>query len=146
MFSQKTENVIERQARHVSFLSQFTHDIEHVSGKTNVLSRLELATLGKAFLTSISGLQYIISGGKVTSLILEARQTANGTVYFNTAHKRTRLLIPQCHWRAVFVSLHVQAHGGRAAINRIIKARFVWHGMDREIRPWVRVYENCQRA
>lgn len=42
------EKLIDRQARHVTFLSKFVHDIEHVSGKSNVvpdvLSRLELIT------------------------------------------------------------------------------------------------------
>lgn len=49
MFFQKVEKLIARQARHVAFLSQLIHDVEHVSGKSNVvpdaLSRLELATL-----------------------------------------------------------------------------------------------------
>lgn len=49
MFSQKAEKLIDRQARHVAFSSQFFHEIEHVSGERNIvpdaLSRLELATL-----------------------------------------------------------------------------------------------------
>lgn len=49
MFSQKMEKLIDRQARHVAFLSQLFHKVEHVSGESNVvpdaLSRLELATL-----------------------------------------------------------------------------------------------------
>ncbi|KAL4088886.1 hypothetical protein QTP88_023970 [Uroleucon formosanum] len=91
-------------------------------------------------------LQDIISGNTESSLELGARQTANGSVYFDVAHDRTRLFVPQCHRRAVFNSLHHQAHGGGAATCRIIKARFVWPGMDREILRWVKTCEPCQRA
>jgi len=45
MFSQKAEKLIDRQARHVAFLSQFFHEIEHVSGERDALLRLELAAL-----------------------------------------------------------------------------------------------------
>jgi len=147
MFSQKAEKLIDRQARHVAFLSQFVHDIEHVSGENNLvpdaLSRLELATCEDGLpdlnqwaidQAKDTKLKDIISGVSKSSLKLEARQTANGPVYFDVAHDRTRLLVPQRHRRAVFTTLHGQAHGGRAATGRIIKARFVWPGMDREIR------------
>lgn len=91
-------------------------------------------------------LQDIISGNSEFSLELDARQTANGPVYFDIAHDRSRLFVPQCHRRAVFNSLHRQAHGGGAATCRIIKDRFVWPEMDREIRQWVKTCEQCQRA
>jgi len=49
MFSQKAEKLIGRQAQHIAFLSQYFHDIEHVSGELLVvpdaLSRLELVPL-----------------------------------------------------------------------------------------------------
>lgn len=49
MFSQKTEKLLDRQARYIAFLSQFLHKVEHVSGERNVvpdaLSRLEILAL-----------------------------------------------------------------------------------------------------
>lgn len=159
MFSQKAEKLIDRQARHVAFLSQFFYEIEHVSGERNIvpdaLSRLELAALEDGLpdldrwavdQASDMQLQDIIAGNSESSLELEARQTANGPVYFDISHDRSRLFVPQCHRRAVFNSLHRQAHGGGAATCRIVKARFVWPGMDREIRRWVKTCEQCQRA
>lgn len=159
MFSQKMEKLIDRQARHIAFLSQLFHNVEHISGESNVvpdaLSRLELATLNNGLpdldqwaldQANDTELQNIISGCSKTSLTLEARQTKNGPVYFDVAPDRTRLLVPRKHRRAVFTTLHGQAHSGQSATRQIVKARFVWPGMDREIRSWTRTCEQCQRA
>jgi len=47
MFSRKAEKLIDRQARHIAFLSQYFDEIKHVSGERNTVpdapSRLELA-------------------------------------------------------------------------------------------------------
>lgn len=159
IFTQKAEKLIDRQARHVAFLSQFFHEIEHISGECNVvpdaLSRLELATLEDGLpnldqwavdQANNAELQDIVSGNTESSLELEARQTTNGPVYFDRAHDRSRLFVPRCHRRAVFNTLHRQAHGDGAATCQVIKARFVWLRMDRVIRRWVKSYKHCQRA
>lgn len=88
MFSQKTEKLIDRQARHVAFLSHFFQEVEHVSDECNVvpnaLSRLELAALEDelpdfdqwaAEQASDAELQGINVGSTESSLDLEARQT-----------------------------------------------------------------------
>lgn len=49
MFTLIAEKIIDRQVRLISYLSQFTHDVEHVQGSNNVipdaLSRLEVAEI-----------------------------------------------------------------------------------------------------
>ena len=49
-FNQKSEKATPRQVRHLDFISQFTTDIRHVSGRENVvadaLSRIEVIKLG----------------------------------------------------------------------------------------------------
>ncbi|CAH1731650.1 unnamed protein product [Aphis gossypii] len=159
MFSQKTEKLVDRQARHIAFLSQYFDEIEHVSGERNTipdaLSRLELAIFDHGLpdlnqwaidQANDMELQDIITGKTESSLELDARQTTNGPVYFDIAHNRSRLLVPRKHRRAVFTTLHQQAHGGSAATARIVKDRFVWPGMDREIRRWVKMCQQCQKA
>jgi len=37
MFSQKSDNLIDHRVRHVAFLLQYFHGIEHVSGKFDVI-------------------------------------------------------------------------------------------------------------
>ncbi|CAI6373536.1 unnamed protein product [Macrosiphum euphorbiae] len=112
MFSQKSEKLIDRQARHVAFLSQYFHGIEHVSGELNVipyvLSRLEWATFDdglpdlKQWATDQARdteLQDIITGKTESYLELDARQTANGPVYFDIEYNRSRVFVPLRHRR-----------------------------------------------
>lgn len=159
MFSQKAEKLIHRQARHIAFLSQYFDEIEHVSGERNTvpdrLPQLEVAIFDHGLpdldqwaidQASDTELQDIITGKKESSLELDARQTTNGPVYFDIAHNRSRLFVPQKHRRAVFTTLHQHAHGGSAATARIFKDRFVWPGMDREIWRLVKMCEQCQKV
>lgn len=106
-------------------------DFEHRSTFENGLPGLNQWDINQAKNTE---LRRIVSCITKTSLKLEARQTTNRPVYFDVAFDRTRLFVPQCHRRVVFMTLHGQVHGGSAATSWIIKARFVWSGMDWEIR------------
>jgi len=160
MFSQKAEKLIDRQARHVPFLSQYFHEIEHVSGELNVvpddaLSRLEMATFDDGLpdldqwatdQASDTDLQDILTGKTESSLELDSRQTANGPVYFVIAYNRSRLFVPLRRRCAVFNTLHRQAQGGGTATAALFAQRFVWPGMNREIWRWVRTCEQCQKA
>jgi len=159
MFSQKAEKLIDRQARHIAFLSQYFHEIEHISGELNVipdaLSRLELAACDDRLpdleqwttdQASDTELQDILTGRTESSLELDSRQTATGTVYFDIAHDRSRLFVPLRRRRAVFNTLHRQAHGDGTATVTLIAQRFVLPGMNREIRRWVKTCEQCQKA
>lgn len=159
MFTQKAEKLLDRQARHIAFLSQFLHDVEHVSGESNVvpdaLSRLELAELHQDSpdlnqwaidQANDTELQGILSGNTPTSLVLDARKTPSGPVYFDKTNDRSRLFVPTIHRRNTFSALHGQAHGGTAATARLIKNRFCWPGMDCDIRLWTRSCEKCQKS
>jgi len=159
MFSQKSDKLIDRQTRHIAFLFQFIHDIEHVSGEVNIvpdaLSRLELSTIDDdvpdlhqwaAEQVNDPELRNILSGQTTTSLTLQSRRTANGPVYFDSTTNRSRPFVPKSLRRTVFTTLHGQAHIGIAATCRLIKSRFCWPNMDREIRRWARSCEQCQRA
>lgn len=100
----------------------------------DALSRLELATLEDGLLdlnqwVVVKANDKELKGIAKTSLVLDARQTANRHVYFDVALDRRRLLVPQRYRRVVFTTLH-----GRTATSQIIMIRFVSPGMDHEIR------------
>ena len=48
--------------------------------------------------------------------------------------------------RAVFEALHSMAHPGIRATQRLITARFVWPGMNTDLRAWTRACLSCQRS
>jgi len=158
MFSLKAEKIVDRQVRQISFLSQFLSAVEHVRGDENVvpdaLSRLEIAETTE--LPSLQQwsrdqaddpqLQHLIADGSTTSLRLQARDTGDGVLYSDYSTGNARLYVPDKHRRLVFNALHGQAHGGCRATLRLIKSRYCWPDMNRQITLWTRGCEPCQRA
>lgn len=158
MFTLKTEKIIDRQVRQISFLSQFLHGVEYVQGKDNVvpdaLSRIEIAESTE--LPSLRQwardqandpqLQRIITDNSASSLQLLPRTTPDGVLYADYSTGSARMYVPYKHRRLVFNALHGQAHGGYRATLRLIKSRYCWTDMNRDITRWTRCCEPCQRA
>jgi len=159
MFSHKTEKIIDRQIHHITFLSQHINNIEHLQGNKNIipdaLSRLEVSA-SQIALPSFKQwstdqavdpeLKDILSGVTKSALKPEQRSTPEGTIFldFSTAH--ARMYVPLIHHRNVFNALHGQAHGGRNATSRLIRSRYCWLGMDRQIKQWTKCCVPCQRT
>lgn len=54
--------------------------------------------------------------------------------------------VPQSHRKIVISKLHSIAHGGARSTTEIIKQRFVWPHMGKEISDYVKQCVNCQRS
>ncbi len=152
-----------RQARHLDFIAQFTSTIRHVSGTDNVvadaLSRIEtnallsgqppqldFAAMAKTQATDpqIRALQSSPS----STLVVEPVALPDSTdpLYCDTSIGTQRPLVPQPWRRTVFNSLHSLSHPGIRATQKLITARFVWPGLNADVRRWTRSCVQCQRA
>ncbi|XP_022162742.1 uncharacterized protein LOC111028413 [Myzus persicae] len=159
MFTQKTEKIIDRQIRQITFLSQYINHVEHLQGDKNIvpdaLSRFEVSAMQvvlpdlKQWSTDLANdpeLKDILTGTTETALKIEPRSTAEGTIYPDTSTKQTRMYEPLQHRRTVFDGLRGQAHGGGSATSRLIKARYCWPCMDKQIKYWTKCCIQCQRT
>ena len=54
--------------------------------------------------------------------------------------------IPEPFRHLIFYHFHSQAHPNICATQHLITARFVWPGINRDIRQWTKSYLSCQRA
>ena len=54
--------------------------------------------------------------------------------------------VPECLRRIVFNSLHQLSHPGIRATQKLITTRFVWPGINRNVRQWTRSCPQCQRS
>ena len=152
-----------RQVRQLDFISQFTSDIRHVTGSDNTvadaLSHLEvnavqlhstLATvdfkaLAKAQPTD-SELQQIQSSNPALTLTRVTMPMCQDTLLCDTSTGTPRPYVPQEFRRKVFDSLHGLSHPGIRATQRLVTARFVWPGINADVRNWTRSCIKCQRA
>ena len=152
-----------RQARQLDYICQFTSTIRHVHGRDNVvadaLSRIETNTLltGQPPNVDFAAMAKTqatdphirsLQSSPSSALIVEAVPLANAAdpLYCDTSTGSHRPLVPLPWRRIVFESLHGLSHPGIRATQKLITARFVWPGINSDVRRWTRSCIQCQRA
>lgn len=157
-FTTKKSNCSPRQFRHLDYISQFTTDIKHISGKNNVvadtLSRIEelekpvdLSQLAEAQ-DSDQELKQILNGDRNYNISLK-KLTIPGTtttLYCDDSTSTLRPYVPPEHRQQVFNSLHSLSHPGIKASARLVAERFVWPSVNKDCRDWARACVPCQKS
>ena len=147
-----------RQIRHLDYISQFTSDIRHISGRENVvadaLSRisdnldslssteLDLKFLAQAQ-TDDPELQKLLdnSGRKRNSEFrLQEFKFPDFSVYCETSGGLNRPYVPKSIRQIVFERLHNLSHPGIRSTRKLILARYFWPSMNKDVSLWAR---NC---
>jgi len=150
-----------RQTRHLSYIAEFTTDLQHVKGKQNfvadALSRVSAVSLAAlhegvdytkmadeqmndpeipAYRTSITGLIFenIPVGSTEKKLLCDV------------STNQIRPVVPSSMRRQVFDNLHNLSHPGVNASVKFISSKFVWHGLAKQVRLWARNCLECQRS
>ena len=146
-----------RQTRHLAFIAEFSTDIQHISGKTNVvadaLSRMHsVAQLSSGIdYTQLATAQN--DSPEVTafrtnnaSLQLEDIQFGNVSLLCDTSTGKPRPIVPPSWTRQVFDIHHNLSHSGYRPTMRLISNRFVWPHMKSDIRKWCKTCHPCQSS
>ncbi|KAJ8389881.1 hypothetical protein AAFF_G00113500 [Aldrovandia affinis] len=147
-----------RQQRQFSFISEFTTDIQHVAGKSNLVADcLSRAVVGAVQL----GLDYshmatdqasdpTVQTLKTMDTGLRLEEVAFGdtgaTLLCDISTGQPRPVVPVSWRRPVFEAVHGLSHPGRKPSVRLVAAKFVWHGLRKDVKAWVDTCTACQRA
>ncbi|KAG6458433.1 hypothetical protein O3G_MSEX010849 [Manduca sexta] len=155
-FSERKANCSPRQYRHLDYISQFTTDIRHISGKDNVvadpLSRVDelqmpvdLDVLASSQGSDLELAQLL--GGE-SSLRLKRLSIPNSRLelYCDVSTPTPRPFITKPLRKQLFDSLHSLSHPGANATAKLVAERFVWPGVRKDCREWSRQCLACQRA
>ena len=147
-----------RQQRQLSTISEFTTDIQHLSGKDNfVADCLSRAVVGSVHLgldygamasdqTADSDIQAYRSGPTALQLEDVVFDAAKATLLCDTSTGTPRPLVPAVWRRRVFDAIHGLSHPGVKASTKLVSVRFVWPGLRKEVRAWAGSCLPCQRA
>ncbi|XP_061568530.1 LOW QUALITY PROTEIN: uncharacterized protein K02A2.6-like [Cololabis saira] len=156
--AQVTEPWSARQQRHLASISEFTTDIRHVAGKTNLvadcLSHALVCpvNLGVDFSAmaadqaddqDIATLKSAGTGLRLENLAVEVGGPA---LLCDISTGRPRPVVPVSWRRRVFDSVHSLSHPGIRASVKLVGAKFVWPGLRREVKEWAAACVACQRA
>lgn len=147
-----------RQARHLSFISEFTTDIRHIAGQTNrvadALSRnvlvLEQST---SYLEAMAlaqdhdeELRKLFTSSTSLRLVHVPILHSEQTLLCDVSQGLPRPLVPLTMRRAIFNNLYSLSHPGIKASRRLVSERYVWPNMKRDIATWTRSCHDCQQS
>ena len=153
-----------RQTRHLSYIAEFTTDIQYVAGKFNVVANAfscfsinSNSESVEPICCSVGSLDQLaqdqVKSGEmdsyrtaVTGLKLQEIQIGTSTLLCDTSTSVTHPVLPKSWTRPVFDQVHGLSHAGARPTHHAIAQRFVWHGMKRDIRKWCKDCHPCQSS
>ena len=151
-FYSQTPAKSDRQQRHLTIVSEYVSAMEYIRGSDNVvadtLSRV-VNTISLDFLD----LEHVAVAQERDNEL----ETFKDRLHEFSLPSGKKLLCDEslCHPRpflplecrkAIFNQLHGLSHPGIAGTQRVIKARYFWPNMGKEIKQWVRECVDCQQA
>ena len=151
-----------RQQRQLAYISEFSTDIRHIAGKTNVVadclsrpsSAIELTnvTLGidyaamataqtqvpdcRALRTAITGLR----------IVLIPIQGSEQHLLCDTSTGQPRPLASRDFQRQVFYTIHSLAHPVRKSTVKLVTQKFIWHSLKKQVSQWAKECIACQQS
>lgn len=156
-----------RQERHLDLIAQFTTDIQHIKGKSNVvadaLSRINLEN-NEIKCNSQLDLELIIAAQNEdlelqdllkknerqnnSLFVLKQIQVPilNKTIWCETSNNVERPYIPEKFRHTIMHTLHNLSHPGIRTTRKLVSAKYFWPGMNKQIQSWVRNCLGCQKA
>ncbi|GBP76783.1 Transposon Tf2-6 polyprotein [Eumeta japonica] len=154
-FKTRKDKCSPRQYRHLDFISQFSTDIRHISGRDNVvadtLSRIEQLDNVVDFV-KLANAQIRPRAGTDPERWLcvttpENTRTWNKTdLYCDFSTPAQRPFVPISLRRQIFNCLHSLSHPGSNATSKLVAERYVWPGIRKDCRDWTRKCLQCQRT
>lgn len=157
-FQQSNEKATPRQLRHLDFISQFSTNIQHISGIDNVvadtLSRINsISTV--SFASSIdynliaskqvADEELIRMRNKKSSLKLLDVKFHNVLLSCDVSTNEPRPFIPAELRKLIFQQVHNLTHAGVKATKKLISRSFVWPAMSKDIQIFCKSCIPCQR-
>lgn len=157
-FKQKTDRTSPRQTRHLEFISQFTTDIQYLSGDDNMvadaLSRISEINFPSAIdytemaraQDSEEELQTLLNNSSSLKLKLLTLPCSEIPIYCDVSEDNVRPYVPSSFRFKVFESIHKLSHPGVKSTIDLIKKRFIWPGINKDCKDWVKACLDCQKS
>lgn len=148
-----------RRIRQLSYISEFSTDIRYIHGNQNVvadtLSRVETISCPTIIdytelAESQSSDEYLQHALQESVDNLQFKQfylpDCKKQIYCEISANRIRPYLPKKFRIIAFHSVHNLSHPGIKCTKRLLKQRFFWPDMDRDIAKWARACPSCQKV
>ena len=145
-----------RQQRQLSYISEFTTDIQHIEGKKNSVAD----ALSRAPLNNIQlGIDYCalataqrqdaeVQAYRTATSSLELQDVPFGstTILCDVSAGYARPIIPADWRRKIFDLVHGLSHPSIRTTRKLISSKFVWKGLQKQVGVWARQCIACQSS
>ena len=147
-----------RQQRHLSYVSEYTTDIQHVDGKNNhVADALSRATINAIVqdvdfedMATKQTTDQEVQNYRTASTGLQLQDIPfnNGkcTLLCDVSTGNPRPVVPLDLRKQVFEAVHNLSHPGVRTTQRLVAQKFVWNGLKKQVGEWAKQCLPCQRA
>jgi len=153
-----SDSWLPRQQRQLSYISEYSTDIEHIRGKhNNVADALSRNCIG--FLQQEINQNEIAQLQKEdeeieqlfkenTGMKLKMVSLAGGTevLICDISTGNPRPVLPRQVRKQIFEILHNLSHPGVRTTRKIIKEKYVWKGLNKDVSNWAKHCLACQKA
>ena len=140
----------DRQQRHLSCISEYISDMIYIRGQDNVvadcLSRpVNAISIDAADLPAIARAQQTDEEIKEYDEKLKDFPLQNNLlIKCDVSSYHPRPFVPSSMRKDIFHNFHNLSHPGVKGSLRLVKSRYFWPGMDKDIRLWTRECTSCQ--
>ena len=145
-----------RQQRHLAYISEYSTDIRHISGKSNVVADC----LSRTAITEVSlGTDFCeMARAQVASEEIQSYRTnqhglrvedvpidgTDASLLCDVSTGTPRPIVPGEYRRLVFNAIHGLSHPGRRATKKLVSQKFVWRGLKKDLTKWTAECQACQ--
>lgn len=158
-FFQRNEKASPRQLRHLDYIGQFSTDIQHISGKDNIVADTLSRVNNVSSISFSSALDYklIAQQQKVDDELKQLRKRRSGLSLVKVQFQKVfltcdvstgspRPYIPSSLRKDVFEHVHNLCHAGVKPTTKLIKKSFIWPSMTKDIEIFCKSCIPCQKT
>ena len=152
-FVKKSDSKSDRQARHLSFLSEYINDVQFISGQDNTLAdflsrpvnSVQVEVFDLAKMAQIQANDAEIQELLNTRQNIQSCKHGDVQLFCDISIGMPRPIVPKELRLSVFNNLHNIGHPGVKGSIRLIQERFFWPKMSNDIKEWTRTCQICQQ-
>ena len=157
-FTKKSDPLSARQQRHLSAISEFNCCLRHIPGKNNpvadALSRNAISSVSVGLdYSNLAALQRdALDSPELHDLSssLQWQQLpindTGDTILCDVSTGRPRPWIPPTLRRTVFDNIHGVSHPSARSTTLLLRQKFIWHGLSKDVKAWSRSCLACQSS
>ena len=142
----------DRQQRHLSLISEYINNMEYIKGDQNIVadcmsravSAVQIDAIDLPALALLQSQDNEIQEYK--NDLFEYKISPKLTLLCDKSSFHPRPFVPLAARDSIFEQMHSLCHPGIKASLKIIKSRYYWPNMDRDIREKCRFCVKCQQA